>query len=139
LVKVPQLRPPSNQAKDEYGDDFGDFCIDLHEWLSLLSLESPRISVQDQIDPYLSRYAPPGAESESSKSSELIKITWRGFLSSQWAHKAFAQAVQASSTKHWFAYNLFGFSESMLSPKDCGILRIPGSDTEYLMWEVEEN
>jgi ribonuclease P/MRP protein subunit RPP40 len=130
----PSLKPPT-KTNSEYDGDFEDFVVETHEWLSLISLGSPRINPADQIDSFLSRYVPPGMSIESSK---LVKITWRGFLPPSWVHKTFAQALLACPSNLWFAYYVCGFGEGWSSrTKDCTILKLPDSQKEYLLWEVE--
>lgn len=128
------LKPPT-KSSPEYDGDFEDFAVETHEWLSLISLGSPRIDPKDRIDPVLSRYAPPG---ESTKTSKLVKITWRGFLAPTWAHKMFVQLLLASPNSSWFAFYVCGFGEGWsVRTKDCTILKLPDSPKEYVLWEVE--
>ncbi|KAE8452386.1 hypothetical protein EG329_001086 [Mollisiaceae sp. DMI_Dod_QoI] len=83
-VKLPRLEPPI-EADASFGADFEDYAVELHEWLSLLLLDSPRILADDKIDPYLSRYVPPGDPSDRCK---MVKVRWRGFISALWARDA---------------------------------------------------
>ena len=133
-ANVPCLKPPT-VSTFEYNGDFDDFAVDTHEWLSLISLNSPRIDPNDRIDPVMSRYVPPG---ESTKSIKLVKITWRGFLAPSWVHRMFAQLLLASPSTSWFAFHVCGFGEGWSGrSKDCTILKLPDSPKEYVMWEVE--
>lgn len=138
LVHVPLLQPPT--APSEVGvDEFAEFTTDIYEWLSLVQLESARVDANDRIDPFLSRYAPPEASSDSEP-ERLVRISWSGFLSSSWAHKAFVQSVLATTSKSWFAFSATGFQASMPpGAKDCTILKIPGPSSDLLLWEVERN
>ena len=93
----PFLPPP--QAEPEQSDINACFL----EWLSLTLLNSPRVKLEDKIDPYLSRYEVPTeskypstkglndtrtdrAESEGEDPSRnlqsLVRLQWRGFLPS---------------------------------------------------------
>ena len=131
-VNLPVLNPLSESAS--YGADFEDYAVEMHEWLSLALVESPRIRSDDDIDSFLSRYGPPGA---STTSSTLVKITWQGFLSPSWAHNFFFQALLAAPQDTWFAYFVVGFGESLLGgSKDCTILKLPNAPNEYVLWEV---
>jgi ribonuclease P/MRP protein subunit RPP40 len=63
-------------AKDEDAEDFEARVTAIHEWIGLVSLESPRVEVDDDIDSFLSRYSKP----EDSHGSELVVITVHGLL-----------------------------------------------------------
>lgn len=132
MANVPPLKPPAEVSTD-YGDDFEDFAVDTHEWLSLISLDSPRIRHDDQINSFLSRYSTPGP----STASNLVKITWQGFLSPSWAHQTFVQTLLAIPGDGWFAYCVGGFGEGWAGDcKDCTILKVPDAPNEYVLWEV---
>lgn len=134
-VNIPPLKPPT-ETSSEYGEEFEDFVAETHEWLSLISLDSPRITADDQIDSFLSRYVPPGG---SSASSNLVRITWRGFLSPLWAHGAFVHALLVVPPKAWFVFSVGGVGEVWSGgSKDCTILRVPDAPKEYLLWEVAQ-
>ena len=68
-----------------------DYCNDIAEWLGLVALQSSRISVEDVIDPYLSRYAVPQSESlqPQSQSTALVSLRWHGVMNSQWIGQLF--------------------------------------------------
>jgi ribonuclease P/MRP protein subunit RPP40 len=132
-VDIPPLKPPTDTSL-EYGEDFDDFAVETHEWLSLISLDSPRINPDDRIDSFLSRYASPG---QSTTDSKVVKISWRGFLSPSWANRIFVQALLTVPREAWFAYTVGGFGNvSSSSSKDCTILKVPDAPNEYLLWEV---
>ncbi|KAF8865463.1 hypothetical protein BDZ45DRAFT_580058 [Acephala macrosclerotiorum] len=132
-VKMPTLEPPT-EVDASYGANFEDYAVDLLEWLSLLLLESPRILAEDKIDPYLSRYVPPGGPSTSSK---LAKVKWRGFISAFWARNALVQVLQATPRDSWFAFSVDGFGNGPLGEsKSCTILKLPKAATEYVLWEI---
>jgi ribonuclease P/MRP protein subunit RPP40 len=129
-----EMKPPP-ESKSKHDDEFETFATETHEWLSLVSLNSPRIDPEDRIDSILSRYIPPG---ESLTSSQLVKITWGGFISPSWAHKTFIQTLLASPKNSWFSYSACGFGNgSSQHSKDCTILKLPDCQNEYLLWEVE--
>lgn len=130
---MPILTPPADR-NDSYADDFEDYAVEIHEWLSLIQLSSPRIDPGDKLDPFLSRYSPPG---DDPTSIGLVKITWRGFLSPTWAHQIFVQVVLAAPKDAWFAYSVAGFVEGSLENcKDCTILKVPDAPNEYVLWEL---
>lgn len=138
LVHVPLLQPPT--APSDVGvDEFSEFTTDIYEWLSLVQLESSRVDANDRIDSFLSRYTPPTASSDST-AEYLVRISWSGFMSSSWAHKAFVHSVLAATSKSWFAFSATGFQASMpAGARDCTILMIPGPSSDFLLWEVERN
>jgi ribonuclease P/MRP protein subunit RPP40 len=135
-VAMPRMQPPL-EVRSKYEDEFTDFSCDLYEWLSLISLQSPRIGIDDRIDPFLSRYSPPRSEANDIDVSELVKVTWQGFLSAPWAHGILVKAMLAASPKTWFSLGVCGFGESVSDSRDCTILNLPGSSNEYLLWEIE--
>jgi ribonuclease P/MRP protein subunit RPP40 len=132
-ANIPSLTPPT-EVNAQYGADFEDYAIDIHEWISMVLLTSPRIDPDDRIDPFLSRYIPPG---DSPKSGKLVKIIWRGFMPSSWANKGFVEFLQTIPRDAWFAYSIDGFGGGSLSGgKNCTILKLPSSPKEYVMWEI---
>ncbi|KAK6592957.1 hypothetical protein H4I96_11555 [Botrytis cinerea] len=75
-VKRPEFKPPVENNRN-YDEDFREFAVGIHEWLSLISLESPRVNSTDKVDPFLSRYDLPISSDETE---ELVKVTWTGFI-----------------------------------------------------------
>jgi ribonuclease P/MRP protein subunit RPP40 len=130
---MPRLKPPTD-VDSIYGEDLDDFAIETHEWLSMISLNSPRIESEDKIDSFLSRYAAPG---EPEITSKLVRITWRGFLPTSWVHKTFVEALLLTPRDSWLACSVGGFEEGWsCESKDCTILRPPDAVNEYVLWEV---
>jgi ribonucleases P/MRP protein subunit RPP40 len=137
-VELPRLQPPEGH-RDTYEDDFSDFSVEMYEWISLISLGSPRVELDDKIDPFLSRYAHPAAGEQNLVVTELVKISWKGFASSSWAHKIFVQALLAAKPGTWFCFVVLGFDESIRTGGgDCTILKLPGAQNEYMLWEVDQ-
>lgn len=132
-VNMPSLEPPKD-VDPTYGADFGDYAVELQEWLALLLLESPRIDPDDDIDPFLSRYAPPG---DSYTNTKLVKITWQGFLAPTWAHKTFVQLLLAAPKDSLFVYCVRDFEEGISGhSRNCSILKLPDAPNEYVLWEL---
>lgn len=130
---MPLLEPPT-EVDASYGADFEDYAVDLHEWVSLLLLDSTRILADDKIDPYLSRYVPPG---DPSTTSNLVNVKWRGFISACWARNALVQILQAAPRDSWFAFSVDGFGNGPLGEsKSCTVLKLPKSPIEYVLWEI---
>ena len=132
-VKMPSLKP-ATEVDPSYGADFEDYAVDVYEWLSLVLLESPRIKSEDKIDPFLSRYVPPG---DSFTDSKIVKLTWQGFISPSWAHKTFVQMLLAVPQDAWFGYCVVGFGDGPLGEsKICTILKLPDAAKEFVSWEI---
>lgn len=133
-VKRPEFKPPVENNRN-YDEDFREFAVEIHEWLSLISLESPRVNSTDKVDPFLSRYDLPIGSDETE---ELVKVTWTGFISPTWAHTTFIQILLAAPRNSWFSYYVGGFSDSWNGEsKNCTILKLPDVPNDYVLWEVE--
>ncbi|KAL6703272.1 hypothetical protein ACN47E_010060 [Coniothyrium glycines] len=65
-----------------------DESLNLLEYLHMLSLESPRLHVDDAIDPHLSRYEVPDLGSGIG-SGNIVHIRWTGFLSPVFVRQIF--------------------------------------------------
>ncbi|KAK4078231.1 uncharacterized protein Triagg1_3247 [Trichoderma aggressivum f. europaeum] len=91
-------------------------ATDMYEWLSLVRLESPRVVAGDAIDSYLSRYAPPGADSTADQ----------------------VQVFTNCPSQSWFALSGTTFSRNILGGcNELSFLRPPESSGEFLMWETK--
>lgn len=66
---------------------FEAWATELHEWISLLVLGSPRISKNDTIDPFLCRYAVP--DDVQPHNSGTVSIQWSGFIPAHWVRSLF--------------------------------------------------
>jgi ribonuclease P/MRP protein subunit RPP40 len=132
-TNIPSLQPPTNADLLDRGE-FEDYSVEIHEWLALFLLQSPRISKDDKIDLLLSRYSIP---SGSIMTANLVKVTWQGFLSPMWAHKTFVQLILAVPQDRWFAYAVDGFSEGWRNEcRSSTILKIPDVPNEYMLWDI---
>ena len=67
--------------------DLQDDCGSLSEWIAMVSLDSPRLSAGDAVDPYLSRYTVPDVD--RAKPSNLVSLKWHGFIPSKWVMQLF--------------------------------------------------
>lgn len=78
------LVPPSQMDITEStpNEDVQEYYNALSEWLAMVALESPRVTANDTIDPYLSRYSVPDAD--DSNPTNLISLKWHGFINSRW-------------------------------------------------------
>ena len=131
-VKIPSLKPPTD-IDPSYGRDFEDYVVEIHEWLSMAILESPRLSPDDDINSFLSRYAVPGETTEGS----LVKITWQGFIAPSWTHQNFVKALLAVPKDAWFAYSVTGFAEGWAAGgQNSMVLKLPDSPSDFVLWDV---
>jgi ribonuclease P/MRP protein subunit RPP40 len=85
------ITPPfcqNEQVLEEMAEgDLQEYCGSLSEWIAMVQMNSPRVSGEDNIDPYLSRYAVP--EANESRALDLINVKWHGLISSQWVMQLF--------------------------------------------------
>jgi ribonuclease P/MRP protein subunit RPP40 len=135
-VTIPKLTPDASFLTSGGREDFDDFATGLYEWLALVRLQSPRVQVGDQIDPYLSRYQVP----EGGEAGRICKISWQGFLAPSWSRQALIDIITALPSKTWFSLSTTTFSKGLAGDNsECTILRPPNSSGEYLMWEVKSH
>jgi len=111
-VKVPSLMKGDDSTilKEEPPE-----AEQLFEWISLAMLNSPRIRIDDAIDPFLSRYTIPQSEAENedmnseSASTELVRLRWRAFISPKALTTLWVEVSKAVDTS-WFAMGVSCFS-----------------------------
>ncbi|KAI0997862.1 hypothetical protein K3495_g10327 [Podosphaera aphanis] len=130
---MPSLIPTIDKDK-EYEEDFQDYASSIHEWFSLVMLESPCIDDMNKIDPVLSRYTAPG----DTQKTKLVKISWQGFISPSWVHKLFIKVLLAVPRDAWAALDITGFPVGLADErKSCMILKLPNTAQEYVLWEIK--
>lgn len=61
-------------------------CGALAEWIAMVQLRSPRVSAEDDVDSYLSRYCVPG---DDPSTINLISLKWRGLIPAKWIQQLF--------------------------------------------------
>lgn len=78
------LAPPlSGLVSTEMSEpDMQEACGSLSEWIAMAQLGSPRISADDDIDSFLSRYNVP--EADQGRTTDLISLKWHGLISAKW-------------------------------------------------------
>ncbi|KAI5921492.1 ribonuclease P 40kDa subunit [Camillea tinctor] len=136
-VNVPPLTPPQVFLEGDDQSDLDEYATDIYEWLSLIRLESPRLSTSDTIDPYLSSYTIPG-NPDDTHSGELCKVSWQGFISPDWVRRTFADVIQGVPLKSWFSLSATSFTRGMADDgTDCTVLRLPDTPGEYFLWEIK--
>ena len=93
-------------------DDAFEESTGLLEWLAVASSLSPRIEASDNTDAYLCRYRAPnpstGTPSSVTRSEDLIRMRWRGFITCDFAIKVMLAALKLSSDR-WFAVTATSF------------------------------
>ncbi|KAF2131520.1 hypothetical protein P153DRAFT_286318 [Dothidotthia symphoricarpi CBS 119687] len=124
-------------------------ALSLLEYCRMLSLDSPRLSETDDIDPHLSRYEVPDFEHGTSPRS-MVCVRWRGFIPSSFARDLFLVVRRLSfrnksgkdeegdvdmegdeKRENWFAVSAEGFGEK----NAWTAMQFAGRET--LVWEVE--
>ena len=118
----------------------------LLEWIHMVSLQSPRISSGDHIDPFLSRYEVPdfgtGVEERG-----MVRVRWRGFIAPRFIRDLFLAVRKEGlkiakedhdgeggtlneEEKRWFALSAKGFDG------DEGYTVMQWAGRETLCWET---
>lgn len=67
--------------------DLQEHSGSLSEWLAMVQMASPRLSGEDDVDPYLSRYAVPDVD--ESQACDLMSLKWHGLIPSRWIMQLF--------------------------------------------------
>lgn len=81
----------SNDFEAWSTDDLEDHALQISEWLGLVSLQSPRVHHDDQIDPYLCRYSKPDGDPPRTK--KLVLLSWSGLIPAEWLRQLFIALV----------------------------------------------
>lgn len=90
-VLVPSLSP-SDLLADDDDEVLRESVSEIEEWLGLVSLDSPRVRSDDNIDPYLSRYTLPASEQQPTQ-SDIVSVQWTGLVPAYWVMKLFISLV----------------------------------------------
>ncbi|EAW10649.1 ribonuclease P protein subunit p40 [Aspergillus clavatus NRRL 1] len=98
-----------------------DKCEDLSEWLAMVALDSPRVSKDDDIDPYLSRYSVP--DNEDRNSTDLVSMQWKAFIPPSWILALFTTLLRETASKTspastWFALSSGALGREAIEAKD---------------------
>ncbi|ROW07030.1 hypothetical protein VPNG_06620 [Cytospora leucostoma] len=136
---VPPLKVDSGLVSGKEVQDLPDFAGEIYEWLSLVRLQSLRVSPKDDIDPYLSRYQVPG-DSDQNTRLKLCTITWEGFLSPNFGRQLLVDAILALPSGAWFSVTVSSFSKGFSGDAaESTFLRPPESVGEYLLWDIRSH
>jgi ribonucleases P/MRP protein subunit RPP40 len=108
---------------------------ELYEWLSLIRLQSPRVTPADNIDSFLARYHTP---QQAQEVAEVCKISWRGFIGPHWLRLLVASLLSAVSQESWFTVSASEFPGSISgSCNELTLLKAAQKTNEYLLWRIE--
>lgn len=136
---VPPLAPPPAIISDCERDELPEFASEVYEWLSLLRLRSPRVSSADSVDPYLSRYRPPG-EPGQWPVARLVTVVWDGLLPPCLARNLLVETILALPAQSWFSISVSAFPRGFSGDTaETTFLRPPGSPSEYLLWDIRSH
>ena len=83
--KLGQISTPPMQglvSNDMSEADMQESCGTFAEWIAMVQLGSPRVSAEDDVDSYLSRYSVPGVDAPST--ADLISLKWYGLIPAKW-------------------------------------------------------
>ncbi|KAF2842366.1 hypothetical protein M501DRAFT_1013712 [Patellaria atrata CBS 101060] len=106
----------------------------LYEWLGLVSLDSPRICINDGIDPYLSRYQVPDFQDDHEvdgrtnlMSKDLVRLRWHGLIPTDFILSLLLLTMQ-SVDEEWMALNVSCFGSKSYTILGTG-------SQEMMLWE----
>ncbi|PKX92567.1 ribonuclease P protein subunit p40 [Aspergillus novofumigatus IBT 16806] len=104
----------------------------LSEWLAMVALGSPRVSKDDNIDPYLSRYSVP--DNGTARSVDLVSLKWHGLVPASWILDLFITVLRETASKSspvstWFALSSSALGREAVEAKDgYTIMLLPRSE-----------
>ncbi|KAI9371451.1 ribonuclease P 40kDa subunit-domain-containing protein [Aspergillus egyptiacus] len=126
-----------------------DLCGEVSEWLAMISLGSNRVSANDNIDPYLCRYAVP--EIGENRASDIISLIWHGLIPPKWITQLlvtlFRETVPRRCGKQaWFTLSASALARDAIEGKDGYTIMVfppvnsaQGEDTMTEGQDVKEN
>lgn len=88
ITQVPLAKVPSFATSHARQDD-QDWTAEIHEWLNLVALQSPRVEAKDDTHPYLCCYHIPC--SGVPRNYDLVSLEWNGFLPASWIRSLFVE------------------------------------------------
>ena len=96
ITQVPLAKVPSFATSNARQDD-QDWTAEIHEWLNLVALQSPRVETKDDTDPYLCCYHIPC--SGVPRNYDLVSLKWNGFLPASWIRSLFVELWYAKQSR----------------------------------------
>jgi ribonuclease P/MRP protein subunit RPP40 len=91
-------------------EELKDHCDEISEWLAMVTLGSPRVSANDDIDPYLCRYSVPDAV--DAKPSDIVSLKWHGLLPATWIMQLFLTLLYDTTLSILYVPFSLGFVEN---------------------------
>jgi ribonucleases P/MRP protein subunit RPP40 len=138
-MHIPTLCPPLKIQAD-YNNNLMEYGQGVYEYISLLSLSSPRVHASDDVDPYLSRYDVNHAPVEPGQNlpitGEIVRILYSGLLPSLWISDLFT-ATQRATQRHtvnlsmWFSFSVHGFQNTPISWEGSQHGNLNGGENQY--------
>lgn len=134
-IETHRVITPTIPGLEDNGRCGQDTAAELYEWISLVRLQSPRILHKDSLDAYISRYSVPDCPPGNTR---VGHISWDGLLSSSWV-STMASALMASCPEaSWFAISATDAVAGGLGGKsEITVLKPPGQNSRFLMWDVK--
>ncbi|MCJ1329246.1 hypothetical protein MMC10_005925 [Thelotrema lepadinum] len=125
-------QPPTQYTRDES-------ALDILEFLGLLTLSSPRIEADDDVDPYLCRSST--LDQESATSQDIVILRWRGFISESWVRGVFALcwANLVDEEEAWFALSAVAFRTEAVEGRDGFVVLMPPRGSSTAIGEDERS
>lgn len=108
----------------------------LLEWLSLATLDSPRIRAGDDISSFLSRYEVPTFGDDiqdlalEATSRKLVRLQWHGFVPARSVARLWSLVSKAATGRDWAALSVCAFGGRAYA-----VLGLEGLDV--LTWECD--
>ncbi|EFY84877.1 ribonuclease P protein subunit p40, putative [Metarhizium acridum CQMa 102] len=134
ILALPEMLPTTSLTAAEHVG-LEERGIDLYEWLSLVRLESARVEPDDKIDPYLSRYCVTG---KTSNRLDVCKITWQGFIGTSWLRDLARDVLAVCPRRSWLSIiATSSYCVEMGVNAESVLLRPPGQEDQYLMWQIK--
>ncbi|KAJ5206026.1 Ribonuclease P Rpp40 [Penicillium cf. griseofulvum] len=98
--------------------DLQEHCGALSEWIAMVQMASPRVSGEDNVDPFLSRYAV--LDADESQASDLMSLKWHGLISSRWIMQLFLNLLQSTKASNlsWFALSVATLGKEAMEGRD---------------------
>ncbi|KAJ5762372.1 uncharacterized protein N7511_005754 [Penicillium nucicola] len=105
----------------------------IQEWIAMVRIKSPRVSGEDDVDPYLSRYSAPG----NHVPSDLVSVKWHGFISSRWVMELFLALHRHTKDQSWFSLSVSALGKTAVEGKDgFTLMVIPEENGLAISWEL---
>ncbi|KAJ5942323.1 hypothetical protein N7516_002491 [Penicillium verrucosum] len=117
-ILIPPFYENGKVLEEMSEGDLQEHSGSLSEWLAMVQMASPRLSGEDDVDPYLSRYAVPGAD--ESQACDLMSLKWNGLISSRWIMQLFINLLQSTKASNlsWFALAVATLGKEAVEGRD---------------------